>query len=157
MKLRVVLPLLGGLGVAGLFALEQSPDGNAATAARIVQAPPTAANGKTAAGSGSSTSDSGSQNDGDRVAVGFTTVGGKLYLVTAENAGATRLFRDTTVAGKPLGFQCAAGSPGDFAAWELRSYGGSGSLPPLSKDGRLLTAQPDGSRLPCTLTEVEQK
>lgn len=160
---------IAGLAFAGLAAValllaEGSPLGAEATVDRIVQAPepespPQSGNGEEHA---ESTMDEKAANGSwSPSAVGFTMRAGKLYLVTADSDGAARLASSVIDDGGTPLFRCgddaAPGGSGDengFTALELRAYGGSGALPPLSQDGRLLETQQDGPRLPCSLTDV---
>ncbi|MBW4718102.1 hypothetical protein [Saccharothrix obliqua] len=141
----LVLLALGGLGVAALFAVQPVFEGVVEADTRVVRAPaPTG----------------GDHDGGDRgggtlpgtsgTAVGFTVLGGKLYLVTAGDPGAVATYTAAAAKGAPPALRCAAGTtPAPFTAWELRGRGG---LPPLAEDGRLLTAPAGGERLACAVT-----
>lgn len=160
MRTRLVLLLvLGGLGVAALFAVQQLFDARTVTADdRVVQAPalPSAggdpgehpAHGQPSAQPGGAREVSGTSG----TAVGFTVVGGRFYLVTANDASAVAAFASAVTRGG-ASFRCDQPATGQspFTAWELREQGGSGALPPMSPDGGLLTAPPDSARLACTV------
>ncbi|MDT5041630.1 MAG: hypothetical protein QOE51_2615 [Actinoplanes sp.] len=143
---------------------------------RIVRAPVTAAAAPVASSdaahhpagpaAGASSANPGGQPGGQLaqkslgVPVGFTMIGGLLFLVTANDptaaAGPASIVED---GGNP-GFICGT-APGvqpahtggitGFKAWEVRNYGGSGALPQLSADGQLLTAPQNGQPLTCNL------
>jgi hypothetical protein len=98
-------------------------------------------------------------------AVGFTTIGGNLYLVTALSPAAVALFSSTIADGGEPWFQCAKPAKGtatiaravrsQFTGWRLRSRGGNGAVPPLPTDGKLLTPFPDSEQLICTLAATK--
>lgn len=140
---------LGALALVVLLTGQSSRTGTGADELRIVRAPamPDRAPAR-------STSDRTTP-----VAVGFTLFGGALYLVTAETGEAAELVSSVTAGGAEPVFGCrdpaATGTRGRFTAWELRAHGGSGALPPLPEDGRLLTARPEGRRLVCELTNAQ--
>lgn len=156
---------LGGLVLVVLLTGRSSRTGTDADELRIVRAP--AMPGATASGTSGTGSPHGehggtagsTSDSAEPVAVGFTLFGGTLYLVTAETGEAAELVSSVTAGGAEPIFGCqdpaATGTRGRFAAWELRAYGGSGALPPLSEDGRLLTTRPDGRRLVCELTNAQ--
>ncbi|GGP68132.1 hypothetical protein [Saccharothrix coeruleofusca] len=163
MRIRLVLLLaLGGVGVAALFAVQQIFDARTVTADdRVVQAPPLpSAGGDPAAGEHPSHGEAPSAQPGGAqqvagtsgTAVGFTVVGGRFYLVTANDASAVAAYASAVARGG-ASFRCGQSAQGTspFTAWELRGQGGSGALPPMSPDGGLLTASPDGARLACTV------
>lgn len=162
----VIAATLGGLVVLVVLLTGQSSrTGTDADELRIVRAPAVpAATPSGSSGTGSHHGEDGgtaeSTSDSTApVAVGFTLFGGTLYLVTAETGEAAELVSSVTAGGAEPVFECqdpaATGTRGRFAAWELRAHGGSGALPPLSEDGRLLTARPDGRRLVCELTNAQ--
>ncbi|GAA1738943.1 hypothetical protein [Luedemannella helvata] len=88
---------------------------------------------------------------GGPVAVGFTLLDGKLYLVTAK----TRKAAEQVVAIRQPVFACGAeaGPGSDLEAWPMRNAGGGGVLPGVAEDGTLLTAPHDGSPVSCTVQD----
>ncbi|BFU43985.1 hypothetical protein [Krasilnikovia sp. MM14-A1004] len=133
-----VVILLAALGTAAVLT-GGGPAGGPAPV-RIVRAPATA---------GTATSAAPSADPGRGDMVGFTLVGGRLYLVTARTPAAAAAVRQ----GDEPAFACAADGPADapYEAWPLHNAGGGGSLPDLSRDGELLTAPRGGPALSCSL------
>lgn len=158
---------LSGLVVAALLTLEGSPsESTDAVANRIVQAPPTAADARSAAiqrnvQAGDPQADPG----GSHTAVAVTMIGGTLYLVTADTDDAAKAAAATVAGGDPPEYRCdqAAGtesSPGPearFSARPIPAYGGTGALPPMTRNFRLMDEPASGAHLTCTLINAPGK
>jgi hypothetical protein len=166
---------------AAVYSGSQSPGKDIVTAnVRVVRAPATAAAAPVASsdaahhhpGTGANVGGQpGGQPDQKSllaqkslgVPVGFTMIGGMLFLVTANDptaaAGPETLVADGGnpgfICGTAPGVQPARAGTGisGFKAWEVRNYGGSGALPQLSANGQLLTAPQNGQPLTCNLAD----
>lgn len=130
MKGRIVLStVVAALVVTALVAANGPGDpATAALSARVVQAPVTA---KTA------------------TPVGAIAVGGKLYLVTADNGaklpdGAVPALRCESP---------AAGKTAQFTASPLETRAGVEATATAIENGKLLAVRPDSPRLACTLID----
>jgi hypothetical protein len=174
MKRGIVVILL--IGAAGGTALLRVPHVDRSVSkldSRIVQAaaaPGTSANSTPHTNHATGASDDASASSRDNspatqhatgTAVGFTTIGGQPYLVTARSPAAVALFSSTIAGGGQPWFQCvepvgngtesAKLARSQFSGWQLRGPGG-GAVQATPSDGQLLIPLPGSEQLICTLS-----
>jgi hypothetical protein len=147
----------GGLALVALYVIERPAGTPVAAPERIVQAPVSL---DSMAGDSSGTNQlqlSGKavgevQNLTGASQVGLTVINGKLYMITADTAGAAALSAMAATGSPPL-FRCGDSQAGDtaqhFAAWALPSYSASDATQ-STEDWNSADRQ-SGMRLACTL------